>query len=234
MIKEIQKTNPQGKDLIDQIADALPPEIQAVYYREMRHLRSLPENDEMLRILRAIMFLTLLTEQVPKRVLTEREHLERICSDFLTTAKGLAATGSEYYRQLDKHLKQLPVDISTGISPKEIVERINDVLRRQFDMSTIPIVARELASHASTIRTATKQYTQATDELCASWRSASDKAHKAISDINNAISGTAKTAKEAIEELRISFGEKHYWMLAIVGSSAFVAGALFGLMITHL
>jgi hypothetical protein len=78
MMKENKKPDTQEKDLIDQIADALPLVVQALYYREMRHLRSLPENDEMLRILRSMMFLTLLTEQVPSRVLTEREHLERI------------------------------------------------------------------------------------------------------------------------------------------------------------
>jgi hypothetical protein len=106
---EKTKTPQKEKDLVDQIADALPAEAQAAYYREMRHLRSLPENDEMLRILRAMMFLTLLTEQVPSRVLTEREHLEHICRDFLTTAQGLEKSGSEYYQELDKRLKQLPL-----------------------------------------------------------------------------------------------------------------------------
>jgi hypothetical protein len=47
------------KDLIDRVADSLPVEVRADYYREMRHCRSLPENDEMLRILRAMQFLTL-------------------------------------------------------------------------------------------------------------------------------------------------------------------------------
>ena len=52
-------------DLTDRIADGLPADIRADFYREMRHCRSLPENDEMLRILRIMQFLTLLMEQVP-------------------------------------------------------------------------------------------------------------------------------------------------------------------------
>ena len=52
-------------DLIDRIADALPENVRSDYYREMRHCRALPENDEMLRILRVMQFLTLLMEQVP-------------------------------------------------------------------------------------------------------------------------------------------------------------------------
>ena len=58
------------KDLIDRIADSLPADVRADYYREMRHCRSLPENDEMLRILRAMQFLTLLIHQAPARLAT--------------------------------------------------------------------------------------------------------------------------------------------------------------------
>ena len=41
-------------DLTDLIADDLPPELRASYYREMRHCQSLPKNDEVLRIIRVI------------------------------------------------------------------------------------------------------------------------------------------------------------------------------------
>ena len=55
-------------DLTDRIADGLPADIRADFYREMRHCRSLPDNDEMLRILRIMQFFTLLMEQVPIRL----------------------------------------------------------------------------------------------------------------------------------------------------------------------
>jgi hypothetical protein len=216
MLKENKKPDPQEKDLIDQIADALPIESQAAYYREMRHLRSLPENDEMLRILRAIMFLTLLTEQVPRRVLTEREHLERICSDFLITAKGLSAKGSEYYKQLDSRLIQLPESISKGINPKAIVELINDNLKKQFAMSTIPIVAGELKSSADTIRTAAIEYTQTTEELSVQWRSASSKARDAIWDINSAVSEAVRTSEEATKTFTRAFRKTYHRMLWVI------------------
>ena len=56
----------QEMDLTDRIAAALPLEVRADFYRELRHCRSLPENDEMLRILRIMQFLTLLTYQFRK------------------------------------------------------------------------------------------------------------------------------------------------------------------------
>lgn len=40
------------RDLIDRIANGLPANVRADYYRELMHCRALPESDEMLHILR--------------------------------------------------------------------------------------------------------------------------------------------------------------------------------------
>src|SRR5262245_59256166 len=81
MIAQPQPTNGQPQpaaDLIDRIANALPEELRADYYRELSHCRNLPENDEMLRILRAMQFLTVLIEGAPRRVAIEREQLAQV------------------------------------------------------------------------------------------------------------------------------------------------------------
>ena len=75
MTPVVQPAEVQEPDLTDRIANSLPVEIRADYYREMRHCRSLPENDEMLRILRAMQFLTLLIHEAPARMTVERERL---------------------------------------------------------------------------------------------------------------------------------------------------------------
>ena len=67
-------------DLVDRIAQDLPADVRAAYYRELNHCRSLPESDEMLRILRAMQFLTLLMRQVPDEVTAERMRLEALFS----------------------------------------------------------------------------------------------------------------------------------------------------------
>ena len=72
--------NPEP-DLIDRIANALPAELRADYYRELRHCRSLPENDEMLRILRVMQFLVVLMVDVPGRITTERQGFEQNIGD---------------------------------------------------------------------------------------------------------------------------------------------------------
>lgn len=216
MMKENKQSKPQEKDLIDQIADALPLEVQAVYYREMRHLRSLPDSDEMLRIIRVMMFLTLLTEQVPARVLSEREKLEHACTEIIGTAKRLETTGSEYYQELKQRLIRLPGDIATGISPKAIVELITNDLKKQFALTTIPTVAKELAANADNIKTATKEYTRASTELSGSWRSTADSAHETIERIKEtvlaAVNATHKAALDFSDTFRKTYN-KALWIL---------------------
>ena len=55
-------------DVIDSIADGVPVERRAAYYREMRHLRSLPHNDEMLHIVYILHFPMLMMVEIPKRL----------------------------------------------------------------------------------------------------------------------------------------------------------------------
>src|SRR6059036_3327844 len=107
-------------DLIDRIANALPAEVRADYYRELRHCRSLPENDEMLRILRAMQFLTLLMVQAPGRVAVERERLEQLFTAALQSLEKLLKSSEAYKRQLDERLSRLPVEIAAGIRPQAI------------------------------------------------------------------------------------------------------------------
>jgi len=227
------KEKTKEPDLIDRIANALPSEeMRTAYYREMRHLRSLPENDEMLRILRAMMFLTLLTEQVPERVLAEREKLEIICSAIITTTERLETTGSEYYRQLDQRLIELPGDIAAGISPKAIVELITDDLKKQFTLSTIPTVANELAAQAVTIKTDTKEYAQANKELCNSWQATANKAHETIEKIESAVSGAATASQKAAMDFSNTFKKNYTKTLLIIGVIVLGTGIMIGVVIS--
>lgn len=89
------------EDIVDRIAAALPDNLRTDFYREMRHCRSLPENDEMLRMLRIMQFLTLLTESGPKQIVGKREKLESLFTKSLQSLKKMIDSSEEYQRQLD-------------------------------------------------------------------------------------------------------------------------------------
>ena len=111
MSESSQSSAAQESDLIDRIASALPVEVRADYYREMRHCRSLPENDEMLRILRAMGFLVLLMVQAPERMATERLRLEEAMADALRALHEICECNDAYRAQLDQRLVQLPLSL---------------------------------------------------------------------------------------------------------------------------
>ena len=214
------KEKTKEPDLIEKIANSLPFETRADYLNEMRHLRSLPENDEMLRILHVMQFLTLMTEQVPSRILTEREKLETACQEIIFTAHRLEKTGGEYYRQLDQRLIELPVDIAAKLNPAEIVALINSLLKRQFEATTIPTIANELAANIDTIKTATKEYARESKELSASWRSTSNEAYKTIEKIKEAAYGAVNATQKAAVDFSNIFQEtcnKAFWILITIG-----------------
>ena len=218
-------------DLVEKIAKSLPLDIRAEFLNEMRYLRSLPENDELLRVLHVMMFLSHMTEQIPVRILTEREKMESACNAVIATAKRLETNGSEYYKQLHSRLIRLPEDVAKGISPTAIVELINDNLKQQFDLSTIPTVAGELNTNAEEIKIATKQYARATAELSSSWHTSADKAHEAIRNINHSVSKAADTAEKATAAFTITFRKTYRRMLSIICVSALLIGTMTGMLI---
>jgi len=145
-------------DLIDRIADGLPAEIRADFYREMRHCRSLPENDEMLRILRIMQFLTLLMEQIPARIGVERERYEQLIGMAAESLQRSLESTEAYRDDIDQRLTGLPDKIAKGISPEIIAGKINESLRQQFIQTTIPQTAEALAVVSTLLRNSSSEF----------------------------------------------------------------------------
>jgi len=183
-------------DLVDRIAAALPAEIRAEYYREFLHCRSLPENDEMLRILRAMQFLTLLMQQVPERVLREREGLERLFGDALEMLRNVVNDSNAYQKLLEQRLAGLPAEIAERLRPDAVAREINENLRQQFVQSTIPRTAEALAVVAAQLRLSVADFGKTAGTLGESSGGAVDDARTAIADLESTVSqaGTHGTA----------------------------------------
>ena len=201
------------KDLIDRIADNLPAEVRADYYREMRHCRSLPENDEMLRILRAMQFLTLLIHQAPARLATEREQLDiklEGCVSALTI--------------IERRLEALPEGVSSKIGPEQIAGRINESLRQQFVETTIPQTGAALAVAAAQLQRSVADFVRAASEINNKYDGAATAARAAVQSIESAINSATRTAREATAELTRTLLECHWWILTIGAVVVFFLG----------
>ena len=180
-------------DLTDRIADGLPADIRADFYREMRHCRSLPENDEMLRILRIMQFLTLLMEQVPARIGVERERIEPLIAMAAESIQKSLESTEAYRNDIDQRLTALPDKIAQGIRPEIIAGKVNESLRQQFVQSTIPQTADALAVISTELRKSASEFSATAASLGNSYRGAAHEAEQAI----NAIRESTNRAREA-------------------------------------
>jgi len=230
MTREVEAAECSEPDLIDRIANALPEEVRADYYREMRHCRSLPENDEMLRILRAMQFLTLLMHQVPNRIATERENLDSGLREAAGEIHQFQESSEEYHRLLDDRLVQLPVTIANGISPEAIAGKVTENMRQQFVQSTIPQTAEALAVIARDMKNTTAEFGRVANELGGSYGSAAQEASVAVQNIEDAVSRATDAAKRAADNLSWTFSDAYRWSLHSFCALALLLGMILGMM----
>jgi hypothetical protein len=226
--KESQAQNGAEADLVDRIAGALPAELRADYYREMRHCRSLPESDEMLRILRAMQFLTTLMYQVPGRIAEERARLDGGLNNLAVLLKAAQEASAAYHGELDGRLSELPRAIADGISPEAIAAKINESLRQQFVKSTIPQSAEVLSGVAAHIKAVAVDFGKAAGALGAEYHGAAADASSAVERIESAITRATETARRAASELSWTFHEARRWSIYTLCSAALGAGLLIG------
>ena len=219
-------------DLIDRIAHALPEELRADYYRELSHCRNLPENDEMLRILRAMQFLGVLIEGAPRRVAIEREQLAQVLARGIESIEAVHQASITYQKQLEARLAKIPEEIAKGISAEAIAAKLGESLRQQFHQTGLPAVAEAIGVQATTLRQASKELSAALDEF------ANPRTGAAL-HVNEALRSMKTNLQNAGDHIRAQMnglGNELYRAIAVLCVGAlgigFVAGILYHRWVT--
>jgi hypothetical protein len=223
----------EERDLIDRIAEALPAEVRAAYYRELNYCRSLPDNDEVLRILRAMQFLTLLMREVPERVVDERQRLELLFRETLAALATTSERTEAYQRRLERRLCELPAEVAKGLSPERVAREINENLRQQFVQSTVPQTAHAMSAVSGQLRESVAEFARSTAALSDSYNGAVVDAREAIAGIERSVSAAAATSRRAAEELSRVFQREFRWSLYALVSVGMVVGLGAGMLFEH-
>jgi hypothetical protein len=84
-------------------------------------LRSLPPNDEIVKLAQFFGFLTLLTRQLPDMLIGEAQKLHE-----------LSETNARYHEALQQRLGQLPAEITAGINLEEFAGVMSERFRQQI------------------------------------------------------------------------------------------------------
>jgi hypothetical protein len=211
--KPIDQDDPFDDDTIDWIANFLPAEARAGFYRELRHCRSLPQNDEMLRIIRAMQYLVLIMVKLPEQMAQERARFEQTvnrCEKLLGNVHEFVEEGT---RQIDQRLAQVSADIAKALNPPAVAAEINEGLRQQFIKTTIPETADALAVNAAQIKKATGEFVSATYTLNNAYDGAVVEARRAIHDLESTSSQAIAGNKRQAEELMTVVRQDYRWLL---------------------
>jgi hypothetical protein len=224
------ETPPAEPDLIDRVANALPEEVRADYYRELRHCRSLPENDEMLRVLRAMQFLVLLIDQAPSRLAHERERLDQLLITAIDNVAKMSEASEAWHVTLQRRLTALPADIAKGISPEAVAGQINENLRQEFVRSGIPRTAEALGVLSENMKIVCSEFSGTADELGNTYRGAAEEARDAVASLRKEISEAAEAAARFTTRFAERFSQAYRWSLFMLAAGALVIGLVIGMM----
>jgi hypothetical protein len=221
-----QQTVAEDPDLIDRIANALPEDLRADYYRELSHCRNLPENDEMLRILRAMQFLTVLIERVPGQVAIEREQLAQVLARGIESMQKTHQASIAYQKHLETRIAKLPEEIAKGISAEAIAAKLSESLRQQFQQTGLPSVADAIGVQATALRHASKDLSGALDEFA-------HPKNGAVPRVNEVLRWMKADLQNAGDQIRAQMnglGKELYRTIAILCLGAMVIGVLAGIL----
>src|ERR1700734_2518671 len=214
--KPIDPDDPFDDDTIDRIANFLPVEARAGFYRELRHCRSLPQNDEMLRIIRAMQYLVLIMVKLPEQMALERERFEQTVSKCEELLCDVHEFVDEATKRIDQRLAQVSGDIAKALNPPAVAAEINESLRQQFIKTTIPETADALAVNAAQIKKATGEFVSATDSLNNAYDGAVVKADRAIQRLETTSTQAIAGNKHQADELMAVIRQDYRWLLFVL------------------
>ena len=203
---------------LDSIAEILPEQKRAAFYRDMHHYYSLKESDEMLKIMKIIGWDIVIAAQVPVRIAAEIKKLEQIFREQFEAQQRI-------YERLDGVFD----DLVERVSAETIANQLYESLRQQFVETTIPQTGRALAAVAERIEGVIGRLEQDTPKIMRAHKQVASETMGAIREIKSEISAVTATARQATTELSRTFLHQYRWALGFFVVLALTLGLLFGI-----
>ncbi len=220
-----------GRKLVDHIANSLPEDVRAGFYRAMMRCNDLPENDEMLCVLNATKTLTLLALQVPDRIVTEREKFEKLFVDVIESLTHVIRANKEYQMGLDEKIRDLPKTILNGLNPADFGIKINEHLKQQLTALELPQASRTLSTLASDVKRTTGEFKSAADGLKREYSGVTASAVEAIGQMKSAVSSAVEKVLANSTELAGTVETWRWATIGIIGGLTLLLGLFMGLLV---
>src|SRR3984893_5924706 len=224
--------DPRGTDdLIEAIAKRLEPGQREYFYQRMLYLRHLRADDELLRIVEAIGWLTLLIRDAPHAVAIERQHLAELLATHVATIEATAQAAHPYYQHVEETVTRLPADIADGIRPAAIAHTITESLRQEFVRSGLPATAEALAVLSKQLQQTTTDFQRASDQLTEAHHGAATQAAHAIDRVYTSVWQAAEATQGTMQQFRQRFRLDYWWPVGTLVPAALLMGILLGFIL---
>jgi hypothetical protein len=188
------------------------PEDRETYAALISYYNSLPEHDEMFRLVELLGLLALVGQHIPDAL-----------AEMLVELRAQATATSAYYTQVDTRLASLPDEIAAGVDVESMTEGMAERFRQQ-------ITKTGLENTANLLRDASKEIAGLSGQISASLKPAA----LAYTDTSATITRELARLKLASEELRkhntqLMANERsnNYWVYGFMMLAILLVG-LFG------
>jgi hypothetical protein len=169
-----------GSTLLEQVAQWVPEEQKADYWRLIAHFKDLKKDDEILQIANAMGMLTILVRQVPAELASERVQFREECLKVTDELKLLLDSTTSKAVTVTQALQQITVTAQTTM---KALEKATDAFKHVADRVDVKSIGDRLAFevHEKSI----KPVSQLNEKLLVTERKFSDLVVKTNSIIKN-------------------------------------------------
>lgn len=150
---------PSPEDVLTRLAARLPDLQDHKSYAELvSYIRSLPPQDEFVKVAQLLGFLTLIGRDLPQALAEERTEWRALLAKASVALQQEVATTGSYHEKLQERLSQLPEEIAAGVKPAAMAKTLGEAFRQQ-------IAATGLHETKTVLDTATRDLKQTTKDL---------------------------------------------------------------------
>jgi hypothetical protein len=192
------------------------PEDRETYAGLISYFNSIPEHDELFRLVELLGLLTLLGQHIPDAL-----------AEMLVELRAQTTAASEYHAQVDARLASLPEEIAAGVDVEAMAKDMAEGFRQQ-------LAATGLETTANLLRNASREITALSGQISASLKPAAVEYENTSATISRELVRLTSASDELRRhnaQLMAQERSNNWWMQGFMMLSILLVGIVAGVTI---
>jgi len=210
----VQQRSPFQSALSSLAARLTEPEDRETYAALISYFNSLPEHDEMFRLVELLGLLALVGQHIPDAL-----------AEMLVGLRAQATAANEYHAQVDGRLASLPDEIAAGVDIDAMAKGMAESFRQQ-------LATTGLETTANLLRNASKEITALSGQISASLKPAAKEYEKTSATISRELARLTLASDELRRhnsQLMAQERSNSWWLYGFMMLSILLVGIVAGI-----